>query len=102
MLIGVTVPNIGPLATSGAAVEIAEHAERLGFASVWTVDHVLLPHVSSETYPYTYQPGAARHRRLSAAAAPSRDQREADGQRRCPVQRPAAAGRRARLDQRRI
>jgi probable F420-dependent oxidoreductase len=59
MLIGVTVPNIGPLATSGAAVEIAEHAERLGFASVWTVDHVLLPHVSSETYPYTRQPGVS-------------------------------------------
>jgi probable F420-dependent oxidoreductase len=59
MLVGVTVPNIGPLATSGAAVEIAEHAERLGFASVWTVDHVLLPHVSSETYPYTRQPGVS-------------------------------------------
>jgi probable F420-dependent oxidoreductase len=59
MLIGVTVPNIGPLAVTGAAVEIAEHAERLGFASVWTVDHVILPHVSSETYPYTRQPGVS-------------------------------------------
>jgi probable F420-dependent oxidoreductase len=59
MLIGVTVPNIGPLAMTGAAVEIAEHAERLGFASVWTVDHVVLPHVSSEAYPYTRQPGVS-------------------------------------------
>jgi probable F420-dependent oxidoreductase len=33
--------------------------ERLGFASVWTVDHVILPHVSSETYPYTNQPGVS-------------------------------------------
>jgi probable F420-dependent oxidoreductase len=40
-------------------VEIAEHAERLGFASVWTVDHVILPHVSSQTYPYTRQPGVS-------------------------------------------
>jgi probable F420-dependent oxidoreductase len=56
MLIGVTVPNIGALATSGAAVEIAEHAEQLGFASVWTVDHLVLPHVSSESYPYTRLP----------------------------------------------
>jgi probable F420-dependent oxidoreductase len=59
MLIGVTVPNIGPLALSGAAVEIAEHAEQLGFASVWTVDHVVLPHVSSQSYPYTSQPGVS-------------------------------------------
>jgi probable F420-dependent oxidoreductase len=57
MLIGVTVPNIGPLALSGAAVEIAEHAEKLGFASVWTVDHIVLPHVSSQSYPYTRLPG---------------------------------------------
>jgi len=59
MLIGVTVPNIGALAMSGAVVEIAEHAEELGFASVWTVDHVVLPHVSSERYPYTSQPGVS-------------------------------------------
>ena len=59
MLIGVTVPNIGPLALSGAAVEIAEHAEQLGFASVWTVDHIVLPHVSSQSYPYTSQPGVS-------------------------------------------
>jgi probable F420-dependent oxidoreductase len=59
MLIGVTVPNIGALATTGAAVEIAEHAEQLGFASVWTVDHVVLPHVSSESYPYTRLPGVS-------------------------------------------
>lgn len=59
MLIGVTVPNIGPLALSGAAVEIAEHAERLGFASVWTVDHIVLPHVSSQSYPYTRLPGVS-------------------------------------------
>jgi probable F420-dependent oxidoreductase len=59
MLVGVTVPNIGPLALSGAAIEIAEHAEQLGFASVWTVDHVVLPHVSSQSYPYTRQPGVS-------------------------------------------
>jgi len=59
MLIGVTVPNIGALATGGAAVEIAEHAEQLGFASVWTVDHLVLPHVSSESYPYTRLPGVS-------------------------------------------
>jgi probable F420-dependent oxidoreductase len=59
MLIGVTVPNIGALATGGAAVEIAEHAERLGFASVWTVDHIVLPRVSTESYPYARQAGVS-------------------------------------------
>ena len=59
MLIGVTVPNIGPLAMNGAAVEIAEQAEQLGFASVWTVDHIVLPHVSSQSYPYTRLAGVS-------------------------------------------
>ncbi|MDB5394751.1 MAG: class F420-dependent oxidoreductase [Rhodospirillales bacterium] len=59
MLIGVTVPNSGPLAASGAAVDIAEYAEQCGFASVWVVDHLILPHVSSEAYPYTRQSGVS-------------------------------------------
>jgi probable F420-dependent oxidoreductase len=59
MLIGVTVPNIGSLATGDAVVEIAEYAEESGFASVWVVDHMVLPHVSSESYPYTNQPGVS-------------------------------------------
>jgi probable F420-dependent oxidoreductase len=59
MLIGVTVPNSGPLAAGGSAVEIAEYAEQCGFASVWVVDHLVLPHVSSEAYPYTRQSGVS-------------------------------------------
>ncbi len=56
MLIGVSLPNTGSLATGTAVVEIAEYVEQLGFDSVWVVDHVLLPHVSSQPYPYTSQP----------------------------------------------
>jgi len=59
MLIGVTVPNGGVLATGDAAVALAEHAEELGFASVWVVDHVILPHRSSQSYPYARQSGVA-------------------------------------------
>ena len=57
MKIGVTVPNGGALGTSDAAVLLAEHAERLGFDSVWVVDHVILPHRSSQSYPYTKHTG---------------------------------------------
>lgn len=57
MLIGVTIPNSGVLATGDALVDIAQHAERLGFDSVWTVDHVILPHHSSQHYPYARQSG---------------------------------------------
>jgi probable F420-dependent oxidoreductase len=57
MLIGVTIPNSGVLATGNAVVAVAEQAERLGFDSVWTVDHVLLPHTSSQNYPYARQTG---------------------------------------------
>jgi probable F420-dependent oxidoreductase len=57
MLVGVTIPNSGVLATGNAVVAVAEHAERLGFDSVWTVDHVLLPHTSSQNYPYARQSG---------------------------------------------
>src|ERR1019366_8747738 len=56
MLIGVSLPNTGSLVTGTAVVEIAEYAEQRGFDSVWVVDHVLLPHVSSQHYPYTSQP----------------------------------------------
>jgi probable F420-dependent oxidoreductase len=57
MLLGVTVPNSGVLAACDALVDIAAHAERLGFDSVWTVDHVILPHKSSQDYPYARQSG---------------------------------------------
>jgi probable F420-dependent oxidoreductase len=57
MLLGVTVPNSGVLAAGDGLVGIAEHAERLGFDSVWTVDHVILPHISSQDYPYARQSG---------------------------------------------
>jgi hypothetical protein len=43
MIIGLNVPNYGPLGTREAMTTIARHAEELGFASLRTSDHVLLP-----------------------------------------------------------
>ncbi len=43
MIIGLNLPNYGRLGYRDAIVAIAQTAEALGYASVWTNDHVLLP-----------------------------------------------------------
>jgi probable F420-dependent oxidoreductase len=43
MLLGVNLPNYGTLGTRASVVSIAETAESLGYESVWTTDHVLVP-----------------------------------------------------------
>ena len=43
MLVAVNLPNYGTLGTRESVVSIAETAEALGYESVWTTDHVLVP-----------------------------------------------------------
>ncbi len=43
MLIAVNLPNYGKLGTRESLVAIAEAAEELGYESIWTTDHVLVP-----------------------------------------------------------
>lgn len=43
MLVAVNLPNYGTLGTRDSVVSIAETAEGLGYESVWTTDHVLVP-----------------------------------------------------------
>jgi probable F420-dependent oxidoreductase len=56
MQVGVTVQNLGgfPEPDSGVqgCLQVAEHADRLGFDSVWVVDHVVLPAAVASRYPY--------------------------------------------------
>lgn len=47
---GVCLPNYGNNSSREAIVEVAKAAEELGYDSVWTTDHILLP--SSHSYPY--------------------------------------------------
>ena len=47
MKIGVSVPNIGPVATPEAVKTVAQKAEALGYHSLWTVERLLWP-VKSE------------------------------------------------------
>ena len=52
MELGLVLPNTGSLADPDAIVEIAERAEALGFAALFTADHLVLPVESETSYPY--------------------------------------------------
>ena len=43
MIIGVNLPNYSSLGNRDSLTAIAQAAEALGYASLWTSDHVLLP-----------------------------------------------------------
>ena len=43
MIIGVNLPNYSSLGNRDSVTAIAQAAEALGYASLWTSDHVLLP-----------------------------------------------------------
>ncbi len=53
MKFGLMFANTGPFATAQGVVDIATNAERVGFESVWTVEHVIWPEAYSSQYPYS-------------------------------------------------
>jgi len=53
MKIGVSAPNIGPVATPEAIKVVAQKAEALGYHSLWTVERVLFPVNPRLPYPAT-------------------------------------------------
>jgi probable F420-dependent oxidoreductase len=50
MKIGACVPNYGQATGKEAVLEISELAEKLGFHSIWTTDHLLIPSQFSSPY----------------------------------------------------
>lgn len=52
MQLGLSFANVGAAATAEGAVAVARRAEALGFDSLWTVDHVVVPGGYASTYPY--------------------------------------------------
>lgn len=53
MQIGVFVPNVGPSANPRSLVREAQHAEALGFDSIWVADRLLFPVAPRSPYPVT-------------------------------------------------
>jgi probable F420-dependent oxidoreductase len=53
MKFGVRYANLGRYVDGRAAVELAQAAEAAGFDSIWTVEHVVVPHGYRSRYPYS-------------------------------------------------
>jgi probable F420-dependent oxidoreductase len=53
MKFGLRYASLGRNANGPAAVELAQAAEAAGFDSIWTVEHVVVPHGYQSRYPYS-------------------------------------------------
>jgi probable F420-dependent oxidoreductase len=53
MKFGLRYASLGRYANGPAAVELAQAAEAAGFDSIWTVEHVVVPHHYQSRYPYS-------------------------------------------------
>jgi probable F420-dependent oxidoreductase len=53
MKIGLTFANSGPFCSPDLLAHFAQTAERCGFESLWTVEHVVLPQNFKSPYPYS-------------------------------------------------
>ncbi|MGE3537209.1 MAG: LLM class F420-dependent oxidoreductase [Candidatus Tectimicrobiota bacterium] len=52
MSIGCVYPNRGAMATPEQLVRFGQQAEALGFSTIWTSDHIVLPTEVRSPYPY--------------------------------------------------
>jgi probable F420-dependent oxidoreductase len=68
MHFGIGFANTVPFASAAEAVTMVQGAERFGFESVWTVEHVVFPESYASQYPY-----AADGRMPMTAATPLPD-----------------------------
>ena len=53
MKFGLRYASLGRYANGEAAVALAQAAEAAGFDSIWTVEHVVVPHGYQSRYPYS-------------------------------------------------
>jgi probable F420-dependent oxidoreductase len=55
MKVGVAIPNFSTPATPATILEVARAAEALGYDSVWTTDHIMMPRGYDEPYGHIYE-----------------------------------------------
>ncbi len=53
MKLGLMFANSGPFSAPGLLAHLAQTAERCGFESIWTVEHVVIPQDYKSPYPYS-------------------------------------------------
>ena len=53
MKFGLRYCNIGPLSRREPALELARMAEEIGFESLWSIEHVVIPAGYTSAYPYS-------------------------------------------------
>jgi probable F420-dependent oxidoreductase len=53
MKVGFALPNVGPLGSRKSVTEVAQHAEKLGYDSLWTIERLLWPVEPKTPYPVT-------------------------------------------------
>lgn len=53
MKLGLMFANSGPFANPQLMAHLAQAAERFGFESIWTVEHVVIPQNYQSPYPYS-------------------------------------------------
>ena len=53
MKFGLRYASLGRYSDGAAALELAQAAEAAGFDSIWTVEHVVVPHGYQSRYPYS-------------------------------------------------
>src|SRR5499426_3426126 len=53
MKFGLRYASLGRYGNGAPAVELAQAAEAAGFDSIWTVEHVVVPHGYQSRYPYS-------------------------------------------------
>ena len=53
MRLGFNLPQLGPAASPEAIIQVARHAEELGYDSLWVTDRLLYPARPQSSYPVT-------------------------------------------------
>jgi probable F420-dependent oxidoreductase len=74
MELGIAIPHTGPSASPAHARAVCQRADALGFACLWAVDHLVLPHHTDSPYVLGRRPTAIADGGIAADLAPNLEQ----------------------------